>query len=412
MAEREDGHPALRLVIEKGPSEGRIYDFIPRSGFEIKIGRVVRGNNLAIKDEGISSKHALIRFDSQSGGPDGFWAISDLGSSNGTFLNKRELDPFTPVAISDGDVIKIGELTSIVVKLEDVRVEVEKGNVGRNPRRKCRNLEVTDSTNELRLGKDNESKGNVRGRNRKGKAALGENEVAQVKGINEVELVRSKRVTRSAATKENGVEIENLGRRTPPRRNGRKKEGNEVGGKEKEIKRSMKRDHHNLEILTGNKLQNSGEVEMALPIEEKGGENLSSKRATKNLSKDPDIESLGENEEPKSKRRKGTRGRNNSGMKTLTEKEDTGEVGTEVLEEIREECGTADGLAEENDGIEVDLEKITLGEWFDFLDVHLPKQIIDVTEGMILDMKQKAARFHDFLLQQKNSDSKVELPVV
>jgi hypothetical protein len=38
--------------------------------------------------------------------------------------------------------------------------------------------------------------------------------------------------------------------------------------------------------------------------------------------------------------------------------------------------------------------------------------IIDATEEMILDMRQKAEKFHDFMLQQKKCRSKVELPVV
>lgn len=172
-------------------------------------------------------------------------------------MNELELDALTPVVLSDGDVIKIGELTSIVVELEDVRVEVNESDVRRNPRRKGWKLEVIDSTNELRLGKEVESKGKVRDRNKRGKVALEKIEVAEVKGINEVELARSKRVTRNTATKENGAKIEllrieNFGRRDPPRRRkGRKKEENEVGG--------MAKDHHNLGILSGNGLQNCEE---------------------------------------------------------------------------------------------------------------------------------------------------------
>ncbi|KAK4840292.1 hypothetical protein QYF36_004902 [Acer negundo] len=47
------------------------------------------------------------------------------------------------------------------------------------------------------------------------------------------------------------------------------------------------------------------------------------------------------------------------------------------------------------------LEKMTLGEWFDFLEVYLPKLIAEATEETIEGMRRKAERLHDYMRQQK-----------
>ncbi|KAK4773240.1 hypothetical protein SAY87_028259 [Trapa incisa] len=104
-------HQPLKLRITKGPRAGETLEF--RAGCRIRVGRVVRGNNVPIKDVGISSNHLAIDFDIGSGK----WTLRDLGSSNGTFLNEDIVSPHEPHVLSDGDVVKIGERTSISVEL-------------------------------------------------------------------------------------------------------------------------------------------------------------------------------------------------------------------------------------------------------------------------------------------------------
>ncbi|KAL6221310.1 hypothetical protein ACLB2K_009061 [Fragaria x ananassa] len=115
---------ALKLEILKGPRKGETLEYRP--GSKIRIGRVVRGNNLPIKDSGISTNHLVI--DSESG----HWMVRDLDSSNGTLVNDTALNPNTPFELSDGDEIKIGEYTSISVKIDGHK---EASRLRRNPRR-------------------------------------------------------------------------------------------------------------------------------------------------------------------------------------------------------------------------------------------------------------------------------------
>ncbi|GAA0175112.1 hypothetical protein LIER_41850 [Lithospermum erythrorhizon] len=104
--------PNLKLKVTEGPSSGSEFEFTPKE--IVKIGRVVRGNKVSIKDAGISSKHLLIQFDIESGN----WDITDLDSSNGTIVSSKPLTPNIPYDIEDNDVIKFGEATVIRVNIE------------------------------------------------------------------------------------------------------------------------------------------------------------------------------------------------------------------------------------------------------------------------------------------------------
>ena len=73
-----------------------------------RVGRAF-DNTIQLPDISLSRYHAYI-----GTADDGQIRLSDLGSTNGTFLNGRRLPEHTPVPVHDGDRIQFG--STIVVK--------------------------------------------------------------------------------------------------------------------------------------------------------------------------------------------------------------------------------------------------------------------------------------------------------
>jgi pSer/pThr/pTyr-binding forkhead associated (FHA) protein len=60
-------------------------------------------------EKGVSRKHAVIHHE----GAD--YTVEDMGSTNGTFVNKKKIQPHAPQAIKPGDEVRFGKL-SLAVK--------------------------------------------------------------------------------------------------------------------------------------------------------------------------------------------------------------------------------------------------------------------------------------------------------
>ncbi|MDP4180455.1 MAG: FHA domain-containing protein [Bacillota bacterium] len=76
-------------------------------GKGVDIGRSGK-NSIVIKDPYMSSKHASFLF------KDGKYFIHDSGSTNGTFINGKEVKK-TPQPLKDGDKIRIGQIDFLFV---------------------------------------------------------------------------------------------------------------------------------------------------------------------------------------------------------------------------------------------------------------------------------------------------------
>jgi hypothetical protein len=88
----------MELRAEQGERAGQVYR---PDGPIVTVGRA-QDSDLQLQEQGISRRHARLQH-----GPQG-WTITDLGSTNGTFVNGRRLPPEEGYTLRTGDRITIG----------------------------------------------------------------------------------------------------------------------------------------------------------------------------------------------------------------------------------------------------------------------------------------------------------------
>ena len=89
--------PGIRLELRSRGGNARPYQFFQP---EILLGRD-QGCQIMLKDETVSARHAKLSFHH------GHWWVEDLGSRNGTRLNKQKLK--TATVLTTGDEIACGK---------------------------------------------------------------------------------------------------------------------------------------------------------------------------------------------------------------------------------------------------------------------------------------------------------------
>jgi pSer/pThr/pTyr-binding forkhead associated (FHA) protein len=94
--------PTYRLVAHSGPIAGKAF---PLEKNEIFIGRDL-GNDIVINDPEMSRRHARVFIQGQN------FAIEDLGSTNGTYVNGQRL--MGPYILRPGEVVTFGERISLL----------------------------------------------------------------------------------------------------------------------------------------------------------------------------------------------------------------------------------------------------------------------------------------------------------
>jgi pSer/pThr/pTyr-binding forkhead associated (FHA) protein len=106
MAER------YRLVMSAGPNPGKVFELTMDS---MSIGREA-SNDIVIQDAELSRNHSRI---SRRGGA---FVLEDLGSTNGTFVNRQRLS--SPRTLAPGDEIGLGENVVVVFQGEGAAATV------------------------------------------------------------------------------------------------------------------------------------------------------------------------------------------------------------------------------------------------------------------------------------------------
>ncbi|KAJ4805934.1 FHA domain-containing protein [Rhynchospora pubera] len=399
----------LQVTVLQGPRNGEILVCDPDS--TIQIGRVMRGNNLALRDPGISQKHLCFRF--VQADSDSRWFVSDLDTSNGTILNGSPIQASVPVPVSDGDVLEIGQKTKLGVKIVAPKV-VEEGNDARGRRRVTRrggSLGVNLRANSSRVSEErvelkqtpSKVSAPVRGRRNNARAisAVTVND-EEKEGLNsdsgvEMGLKGTKRgrediVGRNAAGVLNeevsmdpsqficsGVKESDQNRGTKLTRNPRKRKSSRV-----------------LKEVDTNCLVDSVLEVKEVEVKKKGmgrgkGKGNLGKASTVSEEKENDVnivlnldcESTGSDHVAVLKLRKGKKARISADSSTVIEGEGEENVGVE------RENSSEEGR--------VDNEKMTLKDWFESMERFLSQAINDECERLIGIIKESARKFDELL---------------
>jgi hypothetical protein len=87
-------------------------DFWPLTGGRLQVGRLgaADGIEISLQDPTISSRHAAMVVDAQSGGV----SVEDTGSTNGTFVNDEHIGFNGRRELRDGDRLRFGGFTTVV----------------------------------------------------------------------------------------------------------------------------------------------------------------------------------------------------------------------------------------------------------------------------------------------------------
>jgi pSer/pThr/pTyr-binding forkhead associated (FHA) protein len=114
-----EGTPAKRLALFAVQAGPRIGQEMPITSPRMAIGSGSQ-NDLVIEDDSVSTNHALLEYEH------GGWRITDLDSTNGTFVEGIKLAPQVPTPLDYGSSVRVGGLRLHFREVQHVDLEAEK----------------------------------------------------------------------------------------------------------------------------------------------------------------------------------------------------------------------------------------------------------------------------------------------
>jgi hypothetical protein len=104
-----------RLTIV-APAPGRLKVIAPGSDTHLQVGAAIvlhpettlgagQDNDVVLGDAFVSGRHARLKWDGSD------WWVEDLGSRNGTFIDRQRCLPHTPQVLPTGGILQMGDIT-------------------------------------------------------------------------------------------------------------------------------------------------------------------------------------------------------------------------------------------------------------------------------------------------------------
>ncbi|OVA11861.1 Forkhead-associated (FHA) domain [Macleaya cordata] len=458
----------LKLTVEKGPREGETVDCT--HGSVIKIGRVIRGNTFTIKDTGISSKHLLIEFKNRKWVVSDLDSSNGTILNGNTLPPMTDFDlrdedvikigEWTSLKVMIVEEIKPTKSSTKISKNEPVDVAIgkefdaengEEQQLRRNPRRRAapkntraykeETSEPLASVSKVQkisanpnLGLENcggtENVASVAdNRPRRGRPRKLKDESVVVQKISEsselgqqickepenVFPAGEKRTRRGAPRRLKGSKDEPF---TTSKVQKMSKNSNvdpvnctEVSNvaektrvsKEDEPSESVSDMQKGLENLSFDHQECCKEPKNLAPMQKKQTRRVAQRRTRASQDEPSESVQIPVPEAPE----------NNPQQSNLHQEfPKQTNLEQETCKESVSTSAAKENLVPENDeklGKGIDWEKMTLGEWFDYLEVYLPKQLHETTDEIISSMRERSKQFNEFMLQQQGGKGKLPM---